>query len=155
MRAGSAELPATRVDWDEPALWTHAAGQGWLAAPADLALWCRVLDDLSPGKALSGTYLDLWCRAGGRGRVPVDDPKEMALCAGFAGTRAERTWADRVRRLAGLGFVAAETGPGGQLILVKLYHPVPVLLRHIREERIDAATRDLLLERGLSSGRLL
>jgi hypothetical protein len=72
-----------------------------------------IIDDLTKGAPASSTYLELWCRSFDEMYVSLSKSKEMAFHAGFDGQRAERTWAEKIRRLEELGFISVKPGQAG------------------------------------------
>jgi len=87
------------------------------------------------GFPVGQVYLDLWCRTFDEGFLQLNRPEEMAFHSGFSGQRATRTWKDRLKRLAELGFIGLIPGPLGEMSFAILYNPFHVLKRaHIAGE---------------------
>jgi hypothetical protein len=80
---------------------------GWCQLPRFFPLVLQLLSErrISNGMDLSRTFLGLWCDNYGDGMVEVDSEIEYAAVAGFRGDRGIRSWRDRVRKLAKLGFI--------------------------------------------------
>jgi|GEM_PF-521916 len=107
----------------EDELWDRSIFGGFTTLPKTLPYVARIMDDLSKGFPLSQTYLALWCATWDNAFVRLNRPADLAFASGFAGERAERTWADRMRRLEVLGFV--KTRPSGASRLGFAFIPNP------------------------------
>src|SRR5262249_9405805 len=129
-----------------------ARSDGWLSIPRAMPLLLRVMDNLSKGKPVSSTYLDLWCRTYDDSFVVANKSREMAFFSGFTGERAERTWANRMRILADLGFIEIAEGPNGPISYVLVYNPYQVVRRHVADGLINAATYNALKQRMIEIG---
>lgn len=137
---------------DEDQLWTREKSDGWLSVPRPMPLLMQVMDNLSKGKPVSTTYLDLWCRTYDDSFVIANRPREMAFYSGFTGERAERTWASRMRILQDLGFIDIVEGPNGPISYVLIYNPYQVVRRHFEKGSISAATFNALKQRMIEIG---
>jgi hypothetical protein len=73
------------------------------------------------------TYFELWCRSFDEMYVSLSKSKELAFCAGFIGQRAERTWAEKIRKLADLGFIKIQSGQAGPLSHALIMNPYLVI----------------------------
>jgi hypothetical protein len=114
---------------DERMLWSRK-NEGWVAVPRLMPLMMSIMDDLSgKGFPVGQTYFELWCRLRDEQFLSLNRPEEMAFHAGFEGQRALRTWKDRVRRLAELGFIDLKPGPLGDLSYAIFYNPYYVVKR--------------------------
>jgi hypothetical protein len=127
------QLDARRKLWPEltdDILWSMDK-EGWVALPRLMPLILSVMDDLSgKGFPVSRTYLELWSRMRiEESFLALNRPEEMAFHAGFEGQRALRTWKDRMRRLANLGFIGVKPGPLGDLSYAVIYNPYHVIKR--------------------------
>jgi hypothetical protein len=99
-----------------------------------------IMDDLAgKGTPVGQTYLEMWCRLRDEGFLVLNSHDEMAFCAGFSGQRAVRTWRERVRTLADLGFISVLPGPTGDLSYALFWNPYHVLKRHNQAGRIQKA----------------
>ena len=136
-RARPADILARQIDirqrlWPdlaEPELWSRA-NEGWIALPRLMPLMMNIMDDLSgKGYPVGRTYLELWTRLRDEQFLTLNRPDEMALHAGFEGQRAQRTWRDRVSRLADLGFIGLKDGPLGPMSYAVFYNPYHVIKR--------------------------
>ncbi len=104
-------------------LWFRKGNRGFITIPRGLSLVTRIMDALSPGKPLAGTYLALWCYGQDEMIVTVQKPRQMALEAGFSGQRAEYTWRARMKKLEELEFIKSKSGFSGPYHYVLLLNP--------------------------------
>ena len=133
-------------------LWEREKSDGWLSIPRATPLLMQIMDNLSKGKPVSSTYLDLWCRTYDDSFVIANKHREMAFFSGFTGERAERPWASRMRILADLGFIDIAEGPNGPISYVLLFNPYKVVLKHYRDGSINAAAFNALKQRMIEIG---
>jgi hypothetical protein len=129
-------------DVAETELWLRQRSTGFTTIPRALPLLLTLMDRLSKGKPVSGTYFELWCRM-------YDDcflnlkPREMAFHAGFSGQRAEQTWAERMRILEKLEFIKTQPGPEGDLSFAVVLNPYKVIKRHFKMKAVGLDTASL------------
>lgn len=111
-------------------LWDRQRFHGFATIPKTMPYICRILDEMSKGAPLASTYLALWCATWDNAFVKLTRLPDLAFSAGFSGQRGSRTFQDRLKRLADLGF--AEIQPSGSHVfgLVFLPNPHIVIMRH-------------------------
>ena len=125
-------------------LWDRTERDGFVAVPRLMPLMINIMDDLSgKGFPVGQTYFEMWCRLFDELFLTLNRPEEMAFYAGFTGQRALRTWRDRVKRLAEMGFIDVKSGPLGDLsyaIFLNPYHVIKKAYLHnlVREEKYRA-----------------
>jgi len=140
-------------DVTDAMLWGGDDAQGFSMVPRVMPLMMSIMDDLSgKGFPVGQTYLELWCRLREERFLTLNRPEEMAFHAGFSGQRALRTWKDRVKRLAELGFIDVKSGPIGDLSYAIFLNPYHVLKRHSLAGDINAAKWQALVIRALEIG---
>lgn len=127
------QLDARRKLWPDLSndmVWSMD-NDGWVALPRLMPLMMSIMDDLAgKGVPVSRTYLELWSRVRiEESFIALNRPEEMAFHAGFEGQRALRTWKDRMRSLADLGFIGVMPGPLGELSYAVIYNPYHVIKR--------------------------
>jgi hypothetical protein len=111
-------------------LWDRTERDGFSTVPRALPLMMNIMDDLSEkGFPVGQTYFEMWCRLYDELFLTLNRPEEMAFYAGFTGQRAVRTWKDRVKRLADLGFIGLKSGPLGDMSYAIFYNPYHVIKR--------------------------
>ena len=86
-------------DVSEEMLWSRKRLDGFITVPRTMPIIQRIMDSLSVGMPLSGTYFALWCRLFDQSVVTVANPAELAFESGFSSQRAESTWAFRMKKL--------------------------------------------------------
>src|SRR4051812_47794406 len=80
--------------------WPDRESKGWCRVPRTLPVILSMLDrdkDLKGGKDVTRTYLALLAHNWDEGLVVVSDEAEFARMSGFTGTRAVRSWRERMR----------------------------------------------------------
>jgi hypothetical protein len=111
-------------------LWNRSERDGFSTVPRAMPLIMNIMDGLSDkGFPVGQTYLELWCRLYDELFLTLNRPEEMAFYAGFTGQRAVRTWKDRVKRLADLGFIDLKSGPLGDMSYAIFFNPYHVIKR--------------------------
>jgi hypothetical protein len=117
--------------WPDDVAWTGEGEKGFFMAPRTLALIVALLDskklsgNLDPGKV----YLELWARHIDNGVIELTSEAEHAYAAGYSGTRAVRTWRERMKILEKNGFIKIQS-IGNQLYkYVLLIHPTIAIQR--------------------------
>jgi hypothetical protein len=110
-------------------LWHRKINDGFITVPRTMPIILSIIDDLTKGAPAGSTYLELWCRSFDEMYVSLSKAKEMAFHAGFIGQRAERTWAEKIRKLEELGFISVKAGQAGPLSHVLLLNPYLVIER--------------------------
>lgn len=117
-------------DISDEMLWSWKSRKGFVPIPRLMPLMMGIMDDLSgKGFPVGQTYLEMWSRLYDELFLTLNRPEEMAFHAGFSGQRALRTWKDRVKRLAELGFIDVKPGPLGDLSYVIFLNPYHVIKR--------------------------
>lgn len=128
-------------------LWHYEKSDGWLNIPRAMPLVLQIMDNLSKGKPLSSTYLDLWCRTYNDSFIVANKPREMAFFSGFSGERAERTWASRIKILESLKFIDVKDGPNGPISYIIIWNPYTIIKEHKDNSMVDSKSYNALMER--------
>lgn len=119
-------------------LWDRNERDGFSTVPRTMPLIMNIMDGLSDkGFPVGQTYLELWCRLYDELFLTLNRPEEMAFYAGFTGQRAVRTWKDRVKRLADLGFINLKSGPLGDMSYAIFFNPYHVIKRAYLEGKVQ------------------
>jgi hypothetical protein len=107
------------------------------------------MDDMSPGRPVGSTYLELWCRAYEDSLVEVTNPTSFAYNSGFSGQRAVHTWRTRVRQLEELSFIRVHDGPYGLISYILILNPYSVIRTHFEKKTptLDVGSVGELLRR--------
>lgn len=85
---------------------------------------------LSKGSSAAETYLALWCNCISESIVEMTHRHNLISAAGYSGHTSERTWRERMKKLAELGFIKIASGKHGDISSVLILNPHIVLKRH-------------------------
>jgi hypothetical protein len=138
------------VDFDKQ-LWHRKRNDGFITIPRTMPLIMSIIDDLTKGGPAGMTYAELWCRSFDEMYVSLSKSKEMAFCSGFTGQRAERTWAEKIRKLADLGFIKIKGGQAGHLSHALIMNPY-LVIKKMHEDKVIGLSQekyDALVERAV------
>ena len=138
------------VDFEKQ-LWHRKRNDGFITIPRTLPLIMSIIDDLTKGGPAGMTYAELWCRSFDEMYVSLSKSKEMAFCSGFIGQRAERTWAEKIRKLAELGFIKIKGGQAGHLSHALIMNPY-LVIKKMRDDKLVGLSQekyDALVERAV------
>lgn len=138
------------VDFEKQ-LWHRKRNDGFTTVPRTMPLIMSIIDDLTKGGPAGMTYAELWCRTFDEMYVSLSKSKEMAFCSGFTGQRAERTWAEKIRKLAELGFLKIKGGQAGQLSHALIMNPYLVIKKLHQDKHVGLSQEkyDALVERAV------
>jgi hypothetical protein len=119
---------------DEDAWTRDPKEKGWFKAPRTLPLILELLKskDLSGNFDPSGVYLDLLSRNIGGGLVEMTDEAVHAYSAGYFGTRAVRSWQERMKVLESLGFIKTKQIGNQRYKYVLIVHQTAAV-QHLRD----------------------
>ena len=80
--------------------------------------------------------------------------KEIAFHSGFTGQRAERTWAEKIRKLDELGFISVREGQAGSLSHALVLNPYLIVKRLYegKKHSISKEKYNALVERAIEIG---
>ena len=136
----------------EDELWHRKRQTGFCTVPRTLPLICRILDELSPGKPTSNTYISLWCRVYDTSIVVINAPIDLAYEAGFSGQRATSAWLARMKILKKLEFIDSREGASGEFHYVLIFNPHMVIKKIKNDGSFRSAHLTALYERALNIG---
>jgi hypothetical protein len=120
-------------DVPDDQLWSNSL-KGWCWMPRTMPLILLAIRGMSKGSSAADTYLALWCNSFSGSIVEMKDRAGMIAAAGYTGATAERTWKERMLKLAELGFIKIAPGKHGDISCVLILNPHLVLKRH-KEKR--------------------
>lgn len=109
---------------------------GFTSVPRVLPWVLHAIKSLSKGSDPSSAYLELWCRDYGLGIVEISDDQECAFAAGYASTRAIRTWREHMQKLVDLGFILCLPSGNREFGHVLLLNPLAVCHRLKLENKL-------------------
>jgi hypothetical protein len=140
----------------EEELWHRKINDGFITMPRTIPIILSIIDDLTKGAPASSTYLELWCRSFDEMYISLSKSKEMAFHAGFIGQRAERTWAEKIRKLEELGFISVKAGQAGPLSHALILNPYRVIerLHAAGTPGLTAEKYNAFIERAIEIGAL-
>lgn len=135
-------------------LWHRKRNDGFTTIPRTMPLIVNIIDDLSKGAPAGMTYFELWGRSFDEMFVSLSKSKELAFNAGFTGQRAERTWAEKIRKLDELGFIKIKDGQAGPLSFALILNPYLVIkkMHETKQPGLAADKYSALKERALEIG---
>ena len=134
-------------------LWHRNAYDGFTSIPRTMPLIMNIIDDLAPGsKKTAMTYLALWGHAFDEMYVSLQKADELAFHSGYTGQRAVRSWKERMRELASLGFIRLASGTAGELSHAVILNPHFVIRRlyAAKTPGLTAAAYNALVERAIA-----
>jgi hypothetical protein len=116
--------------WPDDAAW-NGAGAGWFKGPRTLPLILALLSDktLTAGRDVAHVYLELLSRHFDGGVVEMGNEADHAYAAGYTGSRAVRTWHERMLLLHELGFIKSKHVGNQRYKLVFVVDPFVVVAR--------------------------
>jgi hypothetical protein len=135
-------------------LWHRKRNDGFVTIPRTMPLIIGIIDDLTKGAPAGMTYAELWCRSYDEMYVSLSRAKELAFHSGFTGQRAERTWAEKIRRLATLGFISVKEGQAGALSHALIFNPY-LVIKQLYESGHSGVSKEkynALVERAIEIG---
>lgn len=100
-------------------------------------------------------YLDLWSRCFDEGVVVIRDEAECAFAAGYTGTRATRSWNERVHVLQELGFIETKRAHNREFAQILILNPIQVAARLHEEGEVDEAWWNAFLSRAEEIGAVI
>jgi hypothetical protein len=116
--------------WPKEDLWTRKKEIGWFQVPRTLPLILSLLSlkQISQKKDPSKVYLELMSHQRGEGIIEIGHEADHAFAAGYEGSRAVRTWQERMRILEDNGFILTKK-VGNRFKFVAIVHPTTAVQR--------------------------
>jgi hypothetical protein len=117
--------------WPNEDLWTGEKEKGWFPVPRSLPLVLALLKSkqISGKKDPSSVYLELLSRQRGEGVIEMMHENDHAFAAGYEGTRAVRTWQERMKVLEANGFIQTKQVGNQCYKYVAIVHPTTAVQR--------------------------
>lgn len=117
--------------WPDDEAWTGENEKGWFRAPRTLPLVLELLvsKELSGNYDPTRVYLELLARQIDGGVIEMTQEAEHAYAAGYFGTRAVRTWQERMNILEKNGFIKTRQIGNQRYRYVLLVHPTVAIQR--------------------------
>jgi hypothetical protein len=123
--------------WKYEESW-NGSGSGWFKAPRTLPLILALLSDkqLTGGRDVARVYLELLARHMDGGVIEIGNEADHAYAAGYTGTRAIRTWNERMQLLEKLGFIKTRKVGNQRYKLVLLADPLVAVANLYKQKRV-------------------
>jgi len=123
--------------WAKDAAWS-GTGSGWFKAPRTLPLILALLSqkELTAGRDVSRVYLELLARHMDGGVIEIGNEADHAYAAGYTGTRAVRTWHERMQMLERLGFIKSKHIGNQRYKLVLVVDPITAAAELRKQGRV-------------------
>lgn len=124
--------------------WTGEDSKGWFRSPRTLPMVLALLrsKDLSGRLDPSMAYLALWARHLDSGVIEITNEQTLAYESGYTGSRALRTWHERMRLLEKLGFIKSKKIGNESYRYVALLDPVVAVASLVKAGKVDASWKD-------------
>ena len=117
-------------------VWRASAETGYCCLPRVLPLLLRLMNDKrvigDRGGDCGTVYLELLARGREQGVVELGNEAEHAYMAGYSGSRASRSWKERLAGLEEAGFIEIKPGPNRSVGVALLVHP-HLVVTHLRD----------------------
>jgi hypothetical protein len=107
--------------------------------------------DLSGSLAPSKVYLELLARHVDNGLVEMVHEVDHAYAAGYEGTRAVRSWQERMRILEKLGFIKAKQIGNQRYKYVVIVHPIVAIHNLLEKGKIPKPWWDAYRDRQIQT----
>jgi len=136
-------------------IWPDKDGKGWCRIPRTLPVILTILDrdkSMKDGKDVTRTYLTLFTHNWEEGLIQIGDESEFAQMSGFTGTRAVRSWRERMRTLADLGFIEIKPRGDREFGFVLMIHPWHVVQKLHGEGKVLEGDMNLFNQKHLEFG---
>lgn len=126
--------------WKQEESW-NGTGSGWFKAPRTLPLILALLSQkqLTGGRDVARVYLELLARHLDGGVIEIGNEADHAYAAGYTGTRAIRTWHERMQLLEKLGFIKTRRVGNQRYKLVLLADPLNAIADLYKHGRVPEA----------------
>jgi hypothetical protein len=134
-------------------LWTGEKETGWFPMPRTLPLILSLIDskDISDKKKSSSVYLELLSRHRSDGVIEMGKESEHAFAAGYQGSRAIRTWRERMLLLEKHHFIVTKQIGNDRFGYVALTHPSTAVHRLHGEKRVPEIWMTAYLHRKMET----
>jgi hypothetical protein len=120
-------------------LWTGEGEKGWFSVPRTLPLVLALLSskEISKKRDPSSVYLELLSRQRGEGVIEMGHETEHAFASGYVGSRAVRTWLERMKILEDNGFIRTLQVGNQRYKYVAIVHPTTAVQQLRNKKKVD------------------
>ncbi|MDB5341747.1 MAG: hypothetical protein JWP89_124 [Schlesneria sp.] len=141
----------------ESRTWDRKTNNGFTTIPRLLPYVTCLIRMLAEKNDPSSVYIDLWARAFDEGVASITDESVAAFSSGYTGSRAVRTWRERMKVLAELGFIEPKAAGNRQFAHVLVVDPLKHIckLRRTDPEKVPEAFWTAFLARAQEIGAKL
>ncbi len=112
-------------------VWWRKTNDGFTTIPRILPLMTVLLRHLTKNERGDSTsvYMELWARAYDEGYLQINNQLDDVYASGYTGSRALRTWQERMRLLEDHGFIKIKPNGAQEFGHVLLINPLLVAAR--------------------------
>jgi len=137
-------------------LWTGEKEKGWFPALRTMPLILSLIDSkpISGTKSASLVYLELLSRHRGEGIIEMSTEADHAFAAGYEGSRAVRSWQERMKTLEKNGFIKVQKVGNERYKYVALVHPTAVVQKLRDDKKVSNVWWDAYFARKLETKEL-
>ena len=141
--------------WPQEDAWTGESEKGWFRAPRTLPLVLALLDEkeFNGRSDLSRVYLELWARHRSGGVIEMVHEADHAYAAGYRGSRAVRTWQERIRILEKHGFIKSKQVGNQRYKYILLVYPATAIQRLREAGKVPEELWNAYRARQIETGR--
>jgi len=120
-------------------LWTGHKETGWFASPRTLPLILSLIDSkpISGTKSASLVYIELLSRHRSDGVIEMAPEAEHAFASGYEGSRAVRSWQERMKTLEKNGFIKTAKVGNERYKYIALIHPTAAVQKLYDDGKIS------------------
>jgi hypothetical protein len=120
-------------------LWTGEGEKGWFSVPRTLPLVLALLSskEISKKHDPSSVYLELLSRQRGEGVIEMGHETEHAFASGYVGSRAVRTWLERMKILEDNGFIRTLQVGNQRYKYVAIVHPTTAVQQLRSKKKVN------------------
>jgi len=150
-----AELRDRLFPHSQHRVWPDKEAKGWCRIPRTLPIVLSMLDrdkSLKDGKDVTRTYLTLLANNWDEGLVIINDESEFAKMSGFTGTRAVRSWRERMTTLVELGFIEIKPRGDKTFGFALMIHPYWVVQKLQAAGKVQEGDLNLFAQKHLDFG---
>jgi hypothetical protein len=134
-------------------LWAGEKETGWCAIPRTLPLILGLIDSkgISGKKTASSVYLELLTHHRSDGVVEMGKEGDHAFASGYVGTRAIRTWRERMETLEKNHFIVTKPIGNERFGYVALVHPTTAVQKLHEKKLVDETWMATYLHRKMQT----
>jgi hypothetical protein len=134
-------------------LWTGDKETGWFPALRTLPLILSLIDSkpISGTKSASLVYFELLSRHRSDGVIEMSNEADHAFAAGYEGSRAVRSWQERMKTLEKNGFIRVQKVGNERYKYVAIVHPTTAVENLRKDKKVPDSWWDAYFARKLET----